>query len=267
MTDRNPPWTGMVPVDDTELFLTDSGGSGTPVIYLNGAYADLKHWRTVVAELGTADWRHISYDERARGRSKRSTDYSFEACLRDLDAVLDATGVERPLLVGWSYGATLAAHWAQRNPRCALGVVAVDGAMPYDWIDDAARARLRTLFRRMRLILPIASRVGLAARMTSEQHAEVNIEANELLGTLEPVLDSLRCPVRYVVATGGHLGTDAEEMVKVRATLDPVLERKPNIRVSATVLSNHSTILRREFRAVANAIRDTRSAAENEVTG
>lgn len=163
MTDRNSPWTGMVPVDDTELFVTDSGGSGTPVVYLNGAYADLKHWRAVVAELGDDGWRHIRYDERARGRSKRSTDYSFEACLRDLDAVLDATGVQRPLLAGWSYGATLAMHWAQRNPGRALGVVAVDGAMPYDWIDDAARARLRALFRRMRPILPTASRMGLAA--------------------------------------------------------------------------------------------------------
>lgn len=69
----------------------------------------------MIAELG-ADWRHITYDERARGKSKRSADYSFEACLRDLDAVLEATGVDRPLLVGWSYGATLAVHWAERNP-------------------------------------------------------------------------------------------------------------------------------------------------------
>ncbi|WP_029089204.1 hypothetical protein [Brevibacterium album] len=66
----------------------------------------------------------------------------------------------------------------------------------------------------------------------------------------------------HVVAPGGHLGTNDEEMAKVRAALDPALERKPNIRVTATVPSNHAKILRREFRAVANAIRETAAAAE-----
>ena len=100
--DERSPWAGMIPVDDTELYVTDSGGSGIPVVYLNGAYANLRHWHKVAADLGTDGWRHINYDERARGRSPRSADYSFEACLRDLDAVLEATGVQRPLLAGWS---------------------------------------------------------------------------------------------------------------------------------------------------------------------
>src|SRR4051794_33508182 len=105
------PWTSMLPVDDTALAVTDTGGSGAPIVYLNGAYADQSHWLRVIAELG-GDYRHITYDERARGKSKRSTDYSFEACLRDLDAVLAAREVDRPLLVGWSYGGILSWHWA-----------------------------------------------------------------------------------------------------------------------------------------------------------
>jgi pimeloyl-ACP methyl ester carboxylesterase len=31
--------------------------------------------------------------------------------------------VDRALLVGWSYGAVVAAHWANRNPDRALGAV------------------------------------------------------------------------------------------------------------------------------------------------
>ena len=45
-------------------------------------------------------------------------------------------------------------------------------------------------------------------------------------------------------------------MERVRATLDPVLACNPNIRVSATVASNHSKILRKDFHAVADAVRD-----------
>ena len=104
MNQINDVWTGMVPVDDTALAVTDTGGSGIPVVYLNGSYADQSHWRKVSADLGP-DWRHITYDERARGRSKRSADYSFAACVRDLDAVIAARRVTRALLVGWSYGA------------------------------------------------------------------------------------------------------------------------------------------------------------------
>jgi len=246
-------WTGMVPVDDTALAVTDTGGTGIPLVYLNGSYADQSHWRKVIADLGPG-WRHITYDERARGRSKKSADYSFEVCVRDVDAVLKARGVDRPILVGWSYGAALGVHWANRNPDRILGVVSVDGAYPFDWIDAAARARIRKLFRRLGWMFPIASRLGLAARFSAEQHAEINIEINEIIGAIGPVLDNLTCPVRWVVASGAHLGAGAEELERCRATLDPVLARNPNIRVSATVSSNHSKILRKDFRAVAYAV-------------
>lgn len=101
MNQTNTPWTGMVSVEDTALAVTDTGGSGVAVVYLNGSYADQSHWRKVIADLGPG-WRHITYDERARGRSMRSADYSFAACVRDLDAVLAARRVSRALLVGWS---------------------------------------------------------------------------------------------------------------------------------------------------------------------
>ncbi|WP_457030652.1 alpha/beta fold hydrolase [Kitasatospora sp. P5_F3] len=252
-----PAWIGMVSIDDTALAVTDTGGSGRPVVYLNGSYADQSHWRRVITELG-GDYRHITYDERARGKSKRATDYSFQACLRDLDAVLTARGVERPILVGWSYGAMLAVHWAAQNPDRALGAVSVDGALPHEWLDDAAREQIRKLFRRMSPLFPIARPLGLAARMSAAQHAEINIEANELCAptALNPVFDRLTVPARYVLATGGNLGGDAKLMEQIRANLDPVLARNPNIRVSAKVASNHSKILRKDFRAVADAVRE-----------
>jgi pimeloyl-ACP methyl ester carboxylesterase len=265
MSHTTTRWTGMVPVDDTALYVIDTGGPGRPVVYLNGSYADQKHWRPLIAELGTAEWRHITYDERARGRSKRSADYSFEACLRDLDAVLKATGVERAILVGWSYGAALAVHWADRHPDRVARVVSVDGAMPYGLTGEDGRERIRKLFHRLRWLFPIASRLGLAARMSADQHAEVNIEINELAAALGPVLDRVTCPVRYVLATGGNLGGGEEEMEQARASLDPVLARNPNLTVTEKVTSNHSKILKKDFRAVAEAVRETAAAYDQAV--
>ncbi|MEV4611277.1 alpha/beta hydrolase [Kitasatospora sp. NPDC049258] len=270
MTVSNPThrsaWRGTVRVDDTALAVTDTGGPGRPVVYLNGSYADQSHWRRVIADLdtgstgstGSTAFRHITYDERARGKSERAADYSFEACLRDLDAVLTARAVERPILVGWSYGAMIAVHWAARHPDRTHAVVSVDGALPHDWLDDAARQQIRKLFRRLSPLFPIARPLGLAARMSAAQHAEINIEINELCApaALEPVLDRLTAPTRYLLASGGNLGGDAQLMEKIRTNLDPVLTRNPNIRISAKVPSNHSKILRKDHRAIADAIRE-----------
>ncbi|MDH6576357.1 alpha/beta hydrolase [Kitasatospora sp. MAP5-34] len=250
-------WTGMVSVDDTALAVTDTGGTGTPVVYLNGSYASQKNWRRVIAELGDG-YRHITYDERARGKSELSADTSFEATVRDLDAVLEARGVDRPILVGWSYGAMIAIHWAARNPDRILGAVSVDGAMPHEWLDDAAREQIRKLFRRLSPLFPICRPLGLAARMSAAQHAEINIELNELCApaALDPVFDRVTVPTRYVVATGGNLGADAKLIEEIRANLDPVMARNPNIRISAKVASNHSKILSKDSRAVADAVRE-----------
>jgi hypothetical protein len=134
-------------------------------------------------------------------------------------------------------------------------MVTVD-AMPVGLTGEEGRARIRKLFRRWRLLFPIASRLGLAARMTADQHAEVNIELNEIAAASVPVLDRMTCPVRFVLATGDSLGSQKGEMERARAALDPVLARNPNLKVSAKVASNHSKILRKDFSAVAQAVRE-----------
>jgi pimeloyl-ACP methyl ester carboxylesterase len=247
----------MVPVDDTALAVTDTGGPGTPVVYLNGQFATQGYWRRVLAELGTG-WRHITYDERARGRSRRSADYSFEAAVRDVDAVLAARGVDRALLVGWSYGACVAAHWARRNPGRTVGAVLVDGAFPYDWLDEAMEQRIRKLFRRMGWFTPLLRPTGLTPRMTAEQQADSNIELGRLSRERElgPVLDDITVPVRYVVASGTSFGSRGDEQERIRTSLEKVTARNANIKVSAKVAANHGAILKKDFRAVAEAVRE-----------
>ncbi|MFC1411528.1 alpha/beta fold hydrolase [Streptacidiphilus sp. N1-12] len=251
-------WTGMVPVEDTALAVTDTGGPGIPVVYLNGQFATQGYWRRVIAELGT-DYRHITYDERARGRkSKRSADYSFEAAVRDVDAVLAARGVDRVLVAGWSYGAFVAAHWAARNPDRTLGTVLVEGAQPHDWLDDAMELRIRKTFRRLGLLMPLLRPTGLTPRLNAEQMADSNIELGRLAraANLAPVLDAITVPTRYVVASGNSLGSKGDEQEQIRASLDGVVLRNPHIRISAKVASNHDAILKKDAPAVAKAVRE-----------
>ncbi|MEU0222444.1 alpha/beta hydrolase [Streptomyces sp. NPDC006265] len=267
----NSTWTGMVAVEDTALAVTDTRGPGQPVVYLNGSYATQKNWQRVTAELGN-EYRHITYDERARGRSKQSADYSFEACIRDIAAVLEATGAERPLLVGWSYGAALALHWATRNPDRVAGVVMVDGGYPWDYLAtveggrEAGREEIRKMFRRFGWIMPLVRPLGMAARMSADQHAEVNIELNEIVAASDPVFDLVTFPMRFLVASGASLGGTAEGLAAMRATLDPVLARNPNVKVSATVESKHTTIVRKDFRAIAATVREVADVVQGGVS-
>jgi pimeloyl-ACP methyl ester carboxylesterase len=157
--------------------------------------------------------------------------------------------------VGWSLGGVLAWHWADRNPDRVLGVVCVD-AFPVGVTGEAGWAAIRKMFRGWRLLLPIVARLGLAARMSADPHADVNIEVNEIGAASVPVLDRLTCPVRFVLATGDSLGTKDGEMEQGRTTLDPILARNPNLKVSAKVASNHSKILRNDSPAVAQTVRE-----------
>ncbi|NJM80831.1 MAG: alpha/beta hydrolase [Flavobacterium sp.] len=242
-----------MPIEDTQLFVTDTGGSGQTVIYLNGSYANQGHWKGVVKELGSG-YRHILFDERARGKSKKSNDYSFNACLRDLSAIIKAREITNPILIGWSYGAILAVHWVRNNPNIALGIVAVDSAVPYGLTGDAAKERIYKLFNKIKLFLPIASFFGLAARMSSKQHAKINIEINEISASLEPLLLEMKIPVWYVLATGKSRGGEEQEFNAMRESLNPILKKNHNLKVFAKVPSNHENILAKDFKAIANSV-------------
>ncbi|WP_228782129.1 alpha/beta fold hydrolase [Nocardia abscessus] len=236
----------MVAVDDTALAVTDTDGPVSPwstSIVSSPLRATGGRW---VAELGPG-FRHITYDERARGKSRRSADYSFEAAVRDVDAVLAARDVDRALVVGWSYGAVVAAHWAARNPDRALGAVLVDGAFPHDRLDEAMEQRIRKLFKRLGWFTPLLRPTGLTPRMTAEQMADSNIEFGRLSRERElgPVLDDITVPVRYVVASGTSFGSRGDEQERIRTSLDAVIVRTPNIHISAKVASNHGALRRR----------------------
>lgn len=250
-------WSGMVAVDDTELAVTDTGGSGIPVIYCNGQFATQGYWKRILADLGP-EFRHITFDERARGKSGKSADYSFETCVRDVDAVLEARGVDRALVVGWSYGAVVATHWAARNPQRAMGAVLVDGAVPHDWLDDAMEARIRRLFKLLRPVTALMRPTGLTPNMTAAQQAESNIELGKIsrAANLRPVLDSITVATRYVLASGTSFGSKGDEQEKIRASLDEVVAGSSHLKISAKVSSNHSQLLRKDFGAIAAAIRE-----------
>ena len=67
----------------------------------------------------------------------------------DIGRVIDATGIERPILVGWSHGATIAVRYAAQHPGRVGGLVLIDGAYPIAVLEESGKQKVRTQFRRL----------------------------------------------------------------------------------------------------------------------
>lgn len=98
-------------------------GSGPPLVkaanYLTHLEHDWKgpvwgHWLRGLARHHTL----VRYDERGCGLSDRDvTDFSIDAWVRDLEAVVDALDLERFPLLGISQGASVSVAYAVKHPE------------------------------------------------------------------------------------------------------------------------------------------------------
>ncbi len=94
--------------------------------------------------------RLIRYDGRGTGRSQRDVaDLSHDAMLRDMDAVVDATGAERVAILGTYHACTIALAWAARHPDRVSGLILFGGtARTWDAMSDSRTQALLGLIDR-----------------------------------------------------------------------------------------------------------------------
>ena len=100
----------------------DDEGAGTPVVLLHGLTFDRRYWRPIIERLG-GSVRSIAVDLPAHGES-RGTPVPVEQVPARLRELLVSLAAERPIVVGHSMSAALAALYAAAYPT--RGVVFVD---------------------------------------------------------------------------------------------------------------------------------------------
>jgi pimeloyl-ACP methyl ester carboxylesterase len=100
-----------------------SYGSGQPGILLHGGLGHSGNFANQIDALTAAGYRAIVIDSRGHGRSTRdSRPYYYELMAGDVVAVMDALGLPRAALVGWSDGACIALTLARAQPERVTGV-------------------------------------------------------------------------------------------------------------------------------------------------
>lgn len=145
--------------DGTQLAYATSG-SGPPLVKASHWLSHLEFdWYSPV-------WRHwleflsrghtlIRYDERGCGLSERDVDeISFATWVRDLEAVVDAAGLDRFVLLGLSKGASIATAYAALHPQRVIRLILYGGyarGRELRNVDAAKLEEIRLMYQLVRL--------------------------------------------------------------------------------------------------------------------
>ncbi|HAW35160.1 MAG TPA: alpha/beta hydrolase [Erythrobacter sp.] len=115
--------------DGRQVHVRDEGPRDAPIVLLHGSNADLHTWQAWTDAL-SADYRVVRFDQRGHGLTgpAADADYSIETFAGDIDAVVDALGVERFVLAGNSMGGAIAMQYAIASPERLDGLVLVDAS-------------------------------------------------------------------------------------------------------------------------------------------
>jgi len=132
-----PAKTGYVSVGRYSLYYEETG-RGEPLILIHGALLDRRMWDGQFELFGR--WsRVIRYDNRNHGLSHGVAD-SF-SCYEDLNVLMDALGIQRARLVGFSTGGAVAIDFALTHPEKVSALVLVSsGLSGYEFRDSTLRA-------------------------------------------------------------------------------------------------------------------------------
>jgi pimeloyl-ACP methyl ester carboxylesterase len=110
------------------LSVRDHAGGEPAILALHGLASNARWWDLVADRLVPAH-RVIAVDLPGHGQSDRPDDgYDFDTVSRDLEGLLAGLRHPQPIVVvGHSWGATVALSFAVAYPALTLGVVCIDG--------------------------------------------------------------------------------------------------------------------------------------------
>ena len=208
-----------------------SPNSQPSVVLVHGLASNSRLWEGAANELARLGYHVIAVDQRGHGRSsKPEVGYDMPTVARDLAVFIEVMQLDRPVVVGQSWGGNVVLELAHLRPDTTRGVCGVDGGLIQladrfgSWDECAKHLRPPRLagmrsddFERMIRSnysdWPETAIVGTLANMqhhddgtispwlTFDRHMEI------LRGLWDhrplEMLSSLRCPVLFTPADSG----------------------------------------------------------------
>jgi pimeloyl-ACP methyl ester carboxylesterase len=131
-SDPSPHTRGFVTANGIGLEYLDWGGTGPALILIHGS-GDNAHAFDDLAPAFTDHFHVLAYSRRGHGGSTARPPYDTATLTEDLRAFMDALGIAKAHLAGWSLGGNEITAMAAMHPERVGRVVYLDGA--YDWAD------------------------------------------------------------------------------------------------------------------------------------
>ena len=107
----------------------DWGGQGKNIVLIHGLASNCRIWDLVGPLLAKTN-SVKAIDQRGHGlSSKPNQGYDFETVTNDLHLFLKTNKIDNPLLVGHSWGGSVALNFAAHHPELISGLCLVDGGL------------------------------------------------------------------------------------------------------------------------------------------
>lgn len=101
-----------------------------PFLLVHGLASNLRLWDGVARRLAAAGHAVAAIDQRGHGHSDKPDDgYDYATVTADLVAASTALGLDRPIVVGQSWGGNVVLELGWRHPDAVRAVAAVDGGV------------------------------------------------------------------------------------------------------------------------------------------
>jgi lipase len=264
----NPPVDGFVFANGLQLHYRrwsppEPGSALSPILLLHGLASAARIWDLVAPLLAARGHVVIALDQRGHGESdKPNTGYDFATIVADDTATVQTLRIERPIVVGHSWGALVALQYAAVHPEQTTALVMVDGgtgqlSLHPGWTREQAMKDLapprfvgtpRDTFLSyirsgplsqqwtpqlediMLHIVQLRDDDTVAPRLDFENHLQI-------IGAMwdQPTYDlyrQIRCPTKLILAEQKPTSEAQETLLRMRLEgLTRIQELRPDIRI------------------------------------
>lgn len=172
---------------DIELHCEETGG-GEPLVLLHGNGEDGTYFTHQIAHFSQR-FRVLALDTRGHGKSPRGeAPFTIRQFARDLLAFLDARGIERAHLLGFSDGGNIALAFALAHPE-RVGKLVLNGAnLNTRGVKRSVQVPIELGYRMARLFAGLSAKARTNAEMLGLMVNDPNVAPEELAALTAPTL-------------------------------------------------------------------------------
>lgn len=209
--------TGTVTRDGVKLVYDEFGDGEITVVLLHGMACSRSHMYPLAEHLG-GRYHCVVLDQRGHGDSdKPPTGYTMAEFHADLDALFEELHLDRPILVGHSFGGSISLAYAHAHPDRIRALVMLDSGMRtnqtinadlgpfYRQLREGDYAATLDGFVRARLVDPVDGE-AFAARIAAEM---ATVPVHVFLAMSESVqeLRSMETAVEFETVPALHIAS------------------------------------------------------------